>query len=88
MKITAKVLAVKRVDFINDDGEPVKGHQVWVCAPSTESAWNGHEVMKIWVKDGDIHAGDAAALLHDDPVIIEFNRRGKPVITDFAPVIV
>ena len=88
MKITAKVLAVRRLDFITDKNETVKGYQVWVCAPSTEKAWNGYEVMKVWVSDKDTLACDAAALLHDDSVTVEFNRYGKPVITDYAPVIV
>lgn len=88
MKITAKVLAVRRLDFTTDKNETVKGYQVWVIAPTDDKAWNGNEVMKVWVPDSNSHAGDAAALIRDDTVNIEFNRYGKPVITDYAPVIV
>lgn len=88
MKVNAKVLAVRRLDFVTEKNEEIKGYQVWLCAPTSERAWNGHEVMKSWVPDNDSHAPDAAALLHDDTVVVEFNRYGKPVITEFAPVLV
>lgn len=88
MTVNAKVLAVRRLDFTTDKNEVVKGHQVWLSASTDAPAWNGVEILKTFIKDDSIHAGDAAALLPNDPVIIEFNRYGKPVITDYAPVIV
>ena len=87
MKTCTKVLAVKRVDFTNDEGDHIVGRQIWCCIPATEPAWNGAEVLKIWVADDSSAAGDAAALLNGDDVIVEFTRRGKPYISDFAPVI-
>lgn len=88
MTYTAKVLAIKRLDFTTDKNEEVKGYQVWLSVPSESMAWNGPEIVKSFVKDDGLDAGDAAALLPDDTVLIEFNRYGKPVITDFAPVLV
>lgn len=85
MKVTAKVLAVKRVDFENDDGEQIIGRQLWVCAPTEEPAWNGYEVMKIWVADSANDAADCAALIHGDTVEIDFNRRGKPYVANYTP---
>lgn len=87
MTYTAKVLAVRRLDFTTDKNEEVKGHQVWLSISSDSKSWNGNEIVKTFVKDDINQAGDAAALLADDVVLIEFNRYGKPVITDFAPVL-
>ena len=88
MNVTAKVLSVRRLDFTTDKNETVKGHQIWLSAHTDNKSWNGEEILKTFVPDENIHAGDAAALLNGDSVIIEFNRYGKPVITDYAPVIV
>ena len=85
MKTTAKVLAIKRLDFETDDGEKIQGRQLWVCAPSDEPAWNGHEVLKIWVADSANDAADCAALIHGDTVEIDFNRRGKPYVVCYTP---
>lgn len=84
-QLFAKVLATKRVDFENDDGEQILGRQLWVFAPSDEPAWNGHEVLKIWVADSAKDAADCAALIHGDTVEIDFNRRGKPYVVDYTP---
>lgn len=86
MTITAKVLAIHRLDFTTDKNEEVKGYQVWLSAPSDSKSWVGPEILKSFFKDDNQHAGDAAALLPGDSVLFEFNRYGKPVITDFAPV--
>ena len=85
MITTAKVLAVKRLDFETEDKEKIQGLQVWVCIPSAEPAWNGHEVTKIWVPDSAKDAPDAAALLHGDIIDIDFNRRGKPFVVSYTP---
>lgn len=85
MNIMAKVLAIRRLDFENSDKQKIQGRQLWVCAPSEEPAWNGHEVLKIWVPDDDLHAPDCAALIHGDTVEISFNRRGKPFVVSYTP---
>lgn len=87
MTITAKVLAIRRLDFLTAKDEEIKGYQVWLSAESTDGGWQGVEVMKAWVSDENSHARDAAALISGDTVIVEFNRYGKPVITDYAPVV-
>lgn len=85
MKINAKVLTIRRLDFTTDKNEEIKGYQVWLLAPTDNKSWTTHEVLKCWVPDTSPNAGDAAALLPDDLVSFEFNRYGKPVITDFCP---
>lgn len=88
MKLIGKVLATKRVDFENDEGEQILGRQLWVCVPSDEPAWNGHEVLKIWVADTANDAGKCSALRHGDEVAIDFNRRGKPYVCDYTPSVI
>ncbi len=85
MKTTAKVLAVRRLDFTTVKEEKIQGRQLWACAPTDDPAWNGHEVLKIWVPDTDIHAPDCAALIHGDTIEIDFNRRGKPFVVCYTP---
>ena len=85
MITTAKVLAVKRLDFKTEDNDLIQGRQIWVCIPSAEPAWNGHEVLKIWVPDSATDAPDAAALIHGDIIEIDFNRRGKPFVFCYTP---
>lgn len=72
-----KVLTVRDVEFKDDNDKLVKGMQLWVCGETEEKAWNGFEVIKIWVPDGSPLEDIVAMLKHDDEVMIEFNRRGK-----------
>ena len=88
MTTTAKVLAVRRLDFTTDKNETVKGYQVWLSSPAESPSWNGPAISKCFIKDDNPHAVHAAALLPDDTVLFEFNRYGKPVITDYSPVTV
>ena len=87
MKTLANVLATRRLDFTTDDGEQILGRHLWVCIPSTEPDWNGHEVLKIWVSDSAKDAADCAALIHGDTVEIDFNRRGKPYVVNYTPAV-
>lgn len=80
MQVVGKVLAVRRLDFKDDNNQPVKGRQLWVCSSSEDPQWNGHEVLKIWIPDGDPKEADVCAMLHGDEVLIDFNRRGKPYL--------
>lgn len=82
--IKCKVLGIKSINFTNDEGQPVKGRQLWVCGPSDEPSWNGYEVMKIWHPAGDPHDGDLDLLIHDDTVTVDFNRRGKPFVSCYS----
>lgn len=83
MKINAKVLAIRHLDFFDDAQRPVKGHQVFVSAPTNEKGWTqGVEMLKIWVPDGSAEEATAAALLPNDEINIDFNRRGKPVLVE------
>lgn len=83
MKINAKVLAIRHLDFLDDAQRPVKGHQVFVSAPTNEKGWTqGVELLKIWVPDGSAQEATAVALLPNDEISIDFNRRGKPILVD------
>lgn len=84
-KVLGKVLATRRLDFTTDEGEHIQGRQLYVCIPSDEPGWDGHEVLKIWVPDSAKDAADCAALIHGDTVEIDFNRRGKPYVVDYTP---
>ena len=74
-----KVLTVRDVEFKDDQDKQVKGMQLWVCCQTDEEAWNGWEVIKIWVSDGSSLEDIVAMLKHDDEILVEFNRRGKAV---------
>lgn len=83
MKINARVLAIRHLDFLDDAQRPVKGHQVFVAAVTNEKGWTqGVEMLKIWVADGTAQEAVAAALLPNDEVQVDFNRRGKPFLVD------
>lgn len=85
MKVEAKVLAIRFLDFQDDKGQPVKGYHIFVSAVTEEMGWTqGVEVLKIWVPDSSNMAATAASLIPGDDVYIEFNRRGKPVITELV----
>lgn len=79
-----KILTVRDVEFKDDNDKLVKGMQLWVCGETEEEAWNGWEVIKIWVPDGSPLEDIVAMLKHDDDVLIEFNRRGKAVKIDLV----
>ena len=85
MVTSAKVLAIKRLDFVTQDKEKILGRQIWVCISTPDPAWNGHEVLKIWVPDSAADAPDAAALINGDSIDIDFNRRGKPFVFCYTP---
>lgn len=80
-----KVLAVKKVDFTNQDsGDRIVGHQIYVSSPTRDPAWNGTEVIKCWVPDGSPMESNALLLSNGDTVMVEFNRRGKAVAFDLV----
>lgn len=73
-----KVLTVRDVSFKDDAGKQVSGQQLWLIGETAEVGWNGWEVLKLWIPDGNPLEGIVADLKHDDVVLVEFNRRGKP----------
>lgn len=73
-----KVLTVRDVSFTDDHGKNVSGQQLWLIAPTAEAGWNGWEVLKLWISDDSPLATVVSNLKHDDVVMVEFNRRGKP----------
>lgn len=79
-----KVLTVKDVEFTDDHDKLVKGMQLWLCGETDEEAWNGWEVVKVWVPDGSPLEDIVSMLKHDDEVLVEFNRRGKAYKIDLV----
>lgn len=83
MSKEAKVLGIHYLDFKDDAGKPVKGHQIWLSAPTDAQGWQDNiAVMKSWVADGTALEPLARSLLIGDTVEWEYNGRGKPVLID------
>lgn len=83
MKTIARVLAIRHLNFTNDQGQPIKGHHVYAAAQTGEAGWiQGNELLKIWVPDGSAQESLVAAMLPNDEVCVDFNRRGKPMLVD------
>ena len=74
-----EVLTVRDLDFEDNSGKSVSGMQLWLIGSSAEPAWNGWEVVKIWIPDGHKLESDVAQLKRGDNVRIQFDRRGKPI---------
>lgn len=74
-----KVLTVRDLDFLDKDNRPVKGQQLWLLGESTDPAWNGWEVAKLWIADGNPLETIVSQLRLDDMVKVQFDRRGKPL---------
>lgn len=72
-----KVLTVRDVSFKDDNGKQVSGQQLWLIGATAEDGWNGWEVLKLWIPDGNPLESIVSELKHDDDVLVEFNRRGK-----------
>lgn len=73
-----KVLTVRDINFVDDRKNEVSGQQLWLCGQTADDGWNGWEVLKLWIPDGSPLEQAVSQLKHDDIVLIEFNRRGKP----------
>lgn len=85
MRVECKVLGIRVLDFKDDKGDPIKGHQVFVSGVTDQPGWTrGIEVMKCWVPDGSNMEASVMSLIPGDLVYVEFNRRGKPVIVEVA----
>ena len=85
MRVKAKVLAIRSLDFKDDKGEAIKGYQTFVSAETDQPGWTQNiEVLKCWTADSSTMAATVASLIPGDEVYIEFNRRGKPVIVELV----
>ena len=74
-----EVLTVRDLDFQDPQNRNVKGMQLWLIRETDEKAWNGYEVLKVWIPDGHRSEVDVAALKRGDVIQISWDRRGKPV---------
>ncbi len=79
-----KVLTVRDLDFTDDQGRRVKGQQLWLLGPTKDPQWNGYEVLKVWIADGNPLETIVSQLRLDDNIQVTFDRRGKPL--DIAKV--
>ena len=79
MELKAKVLAIRFLDFEDNDGNPVVGHQIFVSSETDQSGWvQNVELLKCWVPKSSDLAPLADSLIPGDEVYISFNRKGKP----------
>ena len=74
-----EVLTVRDLDFEDDRGKQVSGMQLWLIGSSVDPAWNGWEVVKIWIPTDHKLESDVAQLKRDDQIRVGFDRRGKPI---------
>ena len=79
-----EVLTVRDLDFQDQQNRQVKGMQLWLIRSTDDKAWNGWEVLKVWIPDGHRLESDVAALKRGDQVVISWDRRGKPVQIDLV----
>ena len=74
-----EVLTVRDLDFTDQQNKKIKGMQIWVIHPCDDPAWNGFEVLKVWIPDGHRSEIEVASLKRGDQIEITWDRRGKPV---------
>lgn len=74
-----EVLTVRDLDFKDDRGKDVVGMQLWLIRETDDKAWNGYEVLKVWIPDGHRCESAVAELMRGDMIQISWDRRGKPV---------
>lgn len=72
-----EVLTVRDIKFKDDKDRQVEGMQLWLVGQTSESGWNGWEVLKVWIDVNSPLAADVHQLRRGDHVQIDFNRRGK-----------
>lgn len=84
MNYNFKVLTVRDLEFENGTGRLVQGMQLWVIGESAEPAWNGYEVVKLWIPWGHKLEDVVQHLKHDDVITVTFDRHGKPIAIELA----
>lgn len=74
-----EVLTVRDIHFKdkNSDRE-ISGMQLWLLGETSDPAWNGFEVLKIWIPSDSPLAVDVHQLRRCDHVQVSFGRNGKP----------
>lgn len=73
-----EVLTVRDLDFQDQNNKNVKGMQLWLIRATDEKAWNGFEVTKVWIPDGNVCETVVSKLHRGDVIQITWDRRGKP----------
>lgn len=78
MNYEFEVLTIRDLDFKDHDGKPVSGMQLWLIGETSDPAWNGYEVVKVWIPKGHKLEADVSILKRFDRIEVTFDRRGKP----------
>lgn len=77
MNYKFEVLTVRDISFEDDSGRQVEGMQLWLIGETQDKAWNGWEVLKVWIDSKSKLVSDVQQLRRGDHVQVSFNRRGK-----------
>lgn len=72
-----EVLTVRDISFQDDKGRQVEGMQLWLIGETQDKAWNGWEVLKLWIDAKSSMAVDVHQLRRCDHVQVSFGRNGK-----------
>lgn len=73
-----EVLTVRDIRFKDEkSGREISGMQLWLLGETTDPAWHGYEVLKIWVPSDSSMAVDVNQLRRCDHVQVAFGRSGK-----------
>lgn len=74
-----EVLTVRDISFKDEKtNRQIEGMQLWLIGESQDKAWNGWEVLKVWIDAGSSMAADVHLLRRGDNVQVSFGRNGKP----------
>lgn len=71
-------LGIKRVDFTNDNGEVIKGYNLWFSDTMPSAGWVGCEVYKKFLTDKVVSdLGISVADLPGHEVMVTYGRRDR-----------
>lgn len=74
-----EVLTVRDVRFKDKQSDrEISGMQLWLLGETTDPAWRGYEVLKLWISSDSPMAADVYQLRRCDHVQVSFGRNGKP----------
>lgn len=80
-----KVLTIRDIRFKDKESDrEVSGMQLWLLGQTSDPAWRGYEVLKLWISSDSQMASDVHQLRHGDEVQISFGRNGKPRSIDLV----
>lgn len=73
-----EVLTVRDIQFKDKATDrEISGMQLWLLGETSDPAWNGYEVLKLWIPSDSSMAADVHQLRRCDHVQVSFGRNGK-----------